>query len=261
MPRNGSGVYSKPTGTAAVSGTTISSADYNTTIDDLVTDANAARPIVAGGTAGDTLADAVTNLNLTRATYGGTANAITLTTAETFATLPTGVSFRFRASAANTGSATIAVDGGSAITCKTITGVNLPSGYIRTDADTTCYYDGTNFIVDRVIENGSGSNGEWTRWADGTQIVWDQRTLTFNSAASVEVVWTYEQAFSAPPDMQATYGNPSTATPGADALGAVRANAVSATATTLILTRITGTTDFVSGDTVPVYAKATGRWF
>lgn len=50
MSRDGSGVYSKPTGTTAVSGAVISSTTFNTLIDDMVTDANTARPIVAGGT-------------------------------------------------------------------------------------------------------------------------------------------------------------------------------------------------------------------
>jgi hypothetical protein len=56
MPRNGSGVYSKPAGTTAVTNTAIESAKYNSTIDDLVTDANTARPIVAGGTGQTSLA-------------------------------------------------------------------------------------------------------------------------------------------------------------------------------------------------------------
>lgn len=64
MPRNGSGVYSKPAGTTAISGTTIESADYNTTIDDLVNDANLARPVVAGGTGAATAAGARTNLEV-----------------------------------------------------------------------------------------------------------------------------------------------------------------------------------------------------
>lgn len=50
MSRDGSGVYSKPSGTTAVSGAVISSTTFNTLIDDIVTDANTARPIVAGGT-------------------------------------------------------------------------------------------------------------------------------------------------------------------------------------------------------------------
>jgi len=50
MPRNGSGVYSKPAGTTAVPNTDIESAKYNATIDDIVDDLNAARPRTAGGT-------------------------------------------------------------------------------------------------------------------------------------------------------------------------------------------------------------------
>lgn len=62
MPRNGSGVYSKPAGTTAVANATIESAKYNSTIDDLVTDANAARPITAGGTGATSAAAALVNL-------------------------------------------------------------------------------------------------------------------------------------------------------------------------------------------------------
>jgi hypothetical protein len=62
MPRDGSGVYSKPAGTTAVTNTTIDSSDYNAAMDDLVTDANAARPITAGGTAAVTAAAARTAL-------------------------------------------------------------------------------------------------------------------------------------------------------------------------------------------------------
>ena len=63
MPRSGGGIYSKGS-PSAVSGTTIQSAAYNTTIDDLVTDANAARPISAGGTGAANAADARTNLGI-----------------------------------------------------------------------------------------------------------------------------------------------------------------------------------------------------
>ena len=56
IPRNGSGIYSKPAGTTAVASTTIESAKYNSVIDDLVTDANTPRPVVAGGTGAASLA-------------------------------------------------------------------------------------------------------------------------------------------------------------------------------------------------------------
>ena len=83
MPRNGSGVYSKVPGTAAVSGQTASSADYNSQIDDMVTDANNARPIVAGGTGATTAAGALTNLGLTATVAEiNTLDGITATAAE-----------------------------------------------------------------------------------------------------------------------------------------------------------------------------------
>lgn len=49
MPRTG-GVYSPPAGTKGVPNTTIQSVPYNTMIDDLAADANAPRPVTAGGT-------------------------------------------------------------------------------------------------------------------------------------------------------------------------------------------------------------------
>lgn len=82
------------------------------------------------------------------ATYGGTANAITLTTGQSMAAIATGQEFVFLATAANTGSTTINVDGIGVVTCKTPGGANLPSGYIRTDAFTRARHDGTNMVVE-----------------------------------------------------------------------------------------------------------------
>ncbi len=64
MPRDGSGVYSKPSGTTAVPNTTIESAKFNSVVDDLVTDANAARPIPAGGTGATSASAARTALGV-----------------------------------------------------------------------------------------------------------------------------------------------------------------------------------------------------
>lgn len=62
IPRDGSGIYSTPSGTAAVSGATIASSPYNTFLSDLVSDLNAARPIVAGGTGATSASAALSNL-------------------------------------------------------------------------------------------------------------------------------------------------------------------------------------------------------
>ncbi len=63
LPRTG-GVYSPPAGTKGVSNTTIQSVPYNAFVDDLEADANAARPVTAGGTGSTTASGARTNLGL-----------------------------------------------------------------------------------------------------------------------------------------------------------------------------------------------------
>ncbi|KQX20966.1 hypothetical protein ASD01_29565 [Ensifer sp. Root423] len=63
MPRTG-GVYSPPAGTKGTPNTTIQSVPYNTFIDDLTADANAARPITAGGTGSTTASGARTALGV-----------------------------------------------------------------------------------------------------------------------------------------------------------------------------------------------------
>lgn len=69
MPRTG-GVYTAPAGTKGVSGTPILSAPYNAFVDDLVADANAARPITAGGTGATTASGARTELGVPTGTSG-----------------------------------------------------------------------------------------------------------------------------------------------------------------------------------------------
>ena len=64
MPRNASGVYSKPAGSTAITGTTIDAAAFNTLIDDIVADLNLVRPVVAGGTGAPNASDARTELGL-----------------------------------------------------------------------------------------------------------------------------------------------------------------------------------------------------
>lgn len=61
MARDGNGVYSLPAGDV-VTGTTISSTDFNNKLNDLETDANTDRPVAAGGTGASTAAGARTNL-------------------------------------------------------------------------------------------------------------------------------------------------------------------------------------------------------
>jgi hypothetical protein len=61
MPRDGSGIYTKPF-PDVVTGTTIQSTVHNGTISDVAQDLNAPRPIVSGGTGANNARDAMTSL-------------------------------------------------------------------------------------------------------------------------------------------------------------------------------------------------------
>ena len=61
MPRDGSGIYSKPF-PDVVDGTTIESAVYNGFVNDVAQDLNAARPVTAGGTGANSADQALFNL-------------------------------------------------------------------------------------------------------------------------------------------------------------------------------------------------------
>jgi hypothetical protein len=63
MPRDGSGVYSKPAGIDASPNTTIESADWNAFTADVEQDANTPRPVVAGGSGSSTAVGGNDNLN------------------------------------------------------------------------------------------------------------------------------------------------------------------------------------------------------
>lgn len=62
MARDGSGTYSLPANTLAVSGDPVSSTKFNSLVQDLESDANVDRPIAAGGTGASTAQAALTNL-------------------------------------------------------------------------------------------------------------------------------------------------------------------------------------------------------
>lgn len=99
----------------------------------------------------------IVNNNATEAKYqggfftaSGTANAIVLTS-EGGITAPasyvTGQKFRFIVASTNTGTTTLNVDGLGIKTLKTISGNDLPSGYLPSGKEICAYYDGVNITV------------------------------------------------------------------------------------------------------------------
>lgn len=115
-------------------------------------------------------------------TYGGTANAITLTSASVLpsSVLSVGDRIRFKATATNTGPVTFQVDGGSVIGSVTPTGVALPAGFIRDDVETEITYNGANFVVSRKVESGASGNDNWTRFENGSVVIFGRASVDGN---------------------------------------------------------------------------------
>lgn len=208
------------------------------------------------------------------ATYGGTANAVTLTTGLSLTALTAGQAFAFRATASNTLATTINVDGIGTVAAKTITGADLPSGYIRTGIDTVARYDGTDIIVEREIERGTGANGRYVKYADGTlECNIRQLELTYVAGTRCGATWTFPSAFVDTTDITATAtfipptvtDSPETytdsATPGFATPTAIVLGNLSASSVVFHAFRVTGGTDFQSGDTMYISASARGNWY
>ena len=143
-------------------------------------------------------------VNTIRATYGGTANAITLTA--TGAALSTGLRVSFTPTDANTGATTINLNALGAIAVQPLarSGVALPSGYIRANVPVTAVYNGTVWLIERQTEYGTNANGDFTRFADGRAVARVYNidtggtiaTAAGNVFRSTPGTWTYPMTFS-----------------------------------------------------------------
>ncbi|HTS10574.1 MAG TPA: hypothetical protein VMH00_00520 [Candidatus Limnocylindrales bacterium] len=95
----------------------------------------------------------------------GAANAYVVTTSPSLAALPLGATFTFQAAHANTGAATLNVDGTGATTIKknggtgSSVGADLAAADIATGQLVTVMFDGTNFQMQSTLGNSSGGGG------------------------------------------------------------------------------------------------------
>jgi hypothetical protein len=171
VPRNGSGIYGPPAGTAAVPNTTIESADYNAVVADVaqaLTDSvnvqgtapfQANQPMggnrLTGLGTGSAAADSATvgqiqaDLVAHASAVGGTADTITAIFSPAFTAYTAKMRFRFTAGAANTITApTINVDGLGAKTIKKLNGAALAANDIAGSGHICdCVYNGTDVIL------------------------------------------------------------------------------------------------------------------
>ncbi|RUB90769.1 phage tail protein [Pseudomonas aeruginosa] len=108
-----------------------------------------------------------------------------------------------------------------------------------------------------VIDRGSNANGEYVRFADGTQVCWAERALTVTTAAAGSIhvdgapangLWAYPATFSSPPNTHCNARH-----------GGMWANALVATQNSV--TSIVMSTVARSSVAVNVAFTAIGRWF
>lgn len=105
-----------------------------------------------------------------------------------------------------------------------------------------------------VIERGSNANGEYVRWADGTQMCWHTLpTFAVAANAGTTATWTFPVAFSVAPAVPAWSGSETVT---GDIYGFV-ANAGITTTTAVQKFRNGGTAQ----DVASTRTLAVGRWF
>ena len=117
-----------------------------------------------------------------------------------------------------------------------------------------------------LIESGSTIDGEYSRWADGTQICWLRTDLAYDNTTRLRFDWTFPVAFAALeyPVITVNLENEFGATPGPSELHgpfARQGNSPSTVDCSLRIYRSNGAPNFASSDTLPVHAVAIGRWF
>lgn len=187
------------------------------------------------------------------ATYGGTANAITLSYGHLAHSV--GMQVRFRATATNTGATTINLDGIGATACRTVTGVALPAGYIRTGVETVATYDGAYWVLERETERGGNANGEWVRYADGTQYC---QHSGFASTSEEAVGSIFRSVAEASWTFPVSFVDSAVSVVGAAFNPARWLNARATAATTALIRQYSALSSSVS---VSVSVQATGRWY
>ncbi len=113
-----------------------------------------------------------------------------------------------------------------------------------------------------VIESGSNADGNYVRFADGTQLCRFDLPVSYVDGARIGATWTFPAVFADSPVVSALVDSSSlSVTPGADSLGAIMTSPLGATGASLRLYRAAGRANFVSGDSATLQVTATGRWF
>lgn len=129
------------------------------------------------------------------------------------------------------------------------------------DASGNLSIDGS--LTEGVLSDtyGSNSNGYWTKFVDGTMICRQSDFQTsYFSADECLGTWTYPQAFSAAPVVCSNPRQPISAAPNRYELAANIVSGITTTSATIRQCRVSGLTDFQSGNITNHEVIAIGRW-
>ena len=115
---------------------------------------------------------------------------------------------------------------------------------------------------DPIVESGSNTNGNYVKYADGTQICWVKDFLldTFNNQ-DIRNIWTFPSTFNAAPVCSGAMTKSLSATTsiGDGDLSYMRLANASTSNLVALLYPITGVA-FTSGDNITIDIVATGKW-
>lgn len=103
-------------------------------------------------------------------TAGGSGGAYTLNYPSNISSITNGLSFTFKANHANTGPASLSVNGFAAISIKKAVYTDLDPGDIQLDQVVTVVFDGTNFQMTTLPGNIGGGSALWSNSGSDTYL-------------------------------------------------------------------------------------------
>jgi len=193
MPRDGSGVYTKPF-PSVVDGTTIESAVHNGEMNDIAFDLNAARPIVAGGTGATSALQARDNLDAEASMYQVTNYDTQVWEAGSFYSVPGATAAPTSGAFLGTCVGTSAIPGGHIRleVRETPIGISPPAAYIRgyNGATWTAWQKTVSVTTTPTGEGVKGVQGDMWYGVNGTAPtsafqVWNHADMTGTNIFSV----------------------------------------------------------------------------
>jgi hypothetical protein len=139
-----------------------------------------------------------------------TSNAYTITPTPAIAAYGSHQFFVLQIDRANTGAATINVNGLGAIALQKLNRSSVPealaAGDLQPGMSIPAWYDGTRFtlMLPGKAITATGSNGRYWRHPDGTLLCWGNIALSYFSTIAVAYTWTFPLAFVSTPNVSVT---------------------------------------------------------